>query len=251
MNREEAARLRDEALIRKSVRKYSADPLSGEAASRAVGYAIGAEGPVAEARAAFAALPKDRVKGFGATAPHYIAMYAPDDPSAEISAAFRLEIASLKLSAEGVGSLWMGIARPDKGARESEGMRHVISLAFGAPSEEPHRRGAGEFKRKPLAEITDIKGMDALLEPFRLAPSAMNGQPWRLAKNGDRLDLYVKRPSLAGRVFGEWLWVDAGIALSHLYISLIAEGIAASAFRAEGAPPYGDYRYAMSIAAAI
>ena len=55
-------------------------------------------------------------------------------------------------------------------------------MAFGKPAE-PLYRELSEFKRKPLAEISE--GSDERLEAARLAPSGMNVQNWYfIAKDG-------------------------------------------------------------------
>ncbi|MBQ8744240.1 MAG: hypothetical protein IJZ18_03530, partial [Mailhella sp.] len=63
------------------------------------------------------------------------------------------------------------------------------------------------FKRKPMEQITDKA--DPRLEPARLAPSAVNSQPWFFAHEDDTIHVWCSRK---GRC------LDACIALAHLYV---------------------------------
>ena len=49
---------------------------------------------------------------------------------------------------------------------------------------------------------------DPRLEPARLAPSAVNSQPWYFAHDGDAIHVYCSKKGSR---------LDAGIALAHLY----------------------------------
>ena len=220
----EARRLRDEVFLRKSVRKYFPAQLPEPTLAWAVELCESAEAPLG-GEAAFRVLSGEKVGGFGLKAPHVLAIYATPWPDAILSAAFRAQLACLALSAEGIGSCWMGMARPSVKDRVREGLPYVIGIAFGRPQEAARRSGPEEFKRKPLSEISGGRTNDKILEPLRLAPSAMNRQPWHVMGSGDALDLYVRRPNALGKWFGDSLMVDAGIALSHLYLSMKAEGV--------------------------
>lgn len=57
------------------------------------------------------------------------------------------------------------------------------------------------------------------LEMVRIAPSAVNGQPWRIVYRENRLDFYKTKPSR------DMNRIDMGIALAHFHISCNIEGI--------------------------
>ena len=61
------------------------------------------------------------------------------------------------------------------------------------------------------------------LELVRLAPSAVNGQPWRLVLCGDRVHFYEKR----GRGMASAAWdiqkIDMGIALCHFELGAVLQ----------------------------
>ena len=56
-----------------------------------------------------------------------------------------------------------------------------------------HREGAEQFNRKSLNEISSITDLFHVLEAVRLAPSAMNKQPWYFS--GTAEDVVVSRKS--------------------------------------------------------
>jgi nitroreductase len=91
---------------------------------------------------------------------------------------YALQGVDLHLQSKGYGSLWSGMARP----KESQ-ENYRILLAFGN-STVPLRRGESDFKRKPVVEISNTPpgtGEDnPVASAARLAPSAVNFQPWKL-----------------------------------------------------------------------
>jgi len=89
---------------------------------------------------------------------------------------------------------------------EVEGMKFVIMLAFGHPKGDQLRHDLNGFKRKSMEKITDRA--DARLEPARLAPSAVNSQPWYFTHEGNTIHVHCSRKGSR---------LDAGIALAHLY----------------------------------
>ena len=87
-------------------------------------------------------------------------------------------------------------------------MKFVIMLAFGYPKGDRLRHDLKGFKRKPMEQITEK--CDSRLEPARLAPSAVNSQPWFFAHEGDTIQVYCSRKGSR---------LDTGIALAHLYVA--------------------------------
>jgi hypothetical protein len=147
-----------------------------------------------------------------------------------------LQQMDLWLSAQGLGSCWLGMPNPAPDAAACEGLPFLVMLAFGAPAEEPHRKEISEFKRKTAAEITGITGVEKLVEALRLAPSAVNRQPWYLAGDSSALLLCGKKNNMLQRMmFGDMPRMDMGIALCHLWLTAEKHGIFQS-FEREPAP---------------
>lgn len=155
-----------------------------------------------------------------AKTPHYLAVYAEDDLESLVNASCMLQQMDLWLNAQGLGSCWLGMPNPTPETAKADGLPFVIVLAFGRPAEEPHRKDIAEFKRKPLSEITGLSGMEQLLEPVRLAPSAVNRQPWHLSGSVNSMRLCGKKNNMLQKaMFGDMPYMDMGIALCHLWLS--------------------------------
>jgi len=118
----------------------------------------------------------------------------------------------LFLSGAGLGSCWLGMAKPEK--NEADALPFVISMAFGKP-DEPLYRPVADFKRKPLSEISE--GEDKRLESARLAPSGMNAQNWYFTAEAGHIHCYrlIAAPPLRA-MKDRMACIDMGIALCHI-----------------------------------
>lgn len=153
-------------------------------------------------------------------APHYIAAFSQPKDGYLTNIGFMLQQMDLFLSAKGLGSCWQGIPAPKKELLKSSNLEFVIFIAFGKSKELLHRKSLLGFKRKPLREITDIKGANELLEAARLAPSASNKQPWFFTGNENLIHAYAVKPGFIRAVVAKkYPFIDVGIALCHLKIA--------------------------------
>ena len=122
---------------------------------------------------------------------------------------FLFQQMDLYLQTLGLGVCWLGMGRMNpKTTTAVEGMKFVIMLAFGHPKGDQLRHDLKGFKRKPMEQITDKA--DPRLEPARLAPSAVNSQPWYFTHDGDTIHVYCSKKGSR---------LDAGIALAHLFVA--------------------------------
>ncbi|MCD8249161.1 MAG: nitroreductase family protein [Lachnospiraceae bacterium] len=163
------------------------------------------------------------VKGrFLVKAPYYIAIYSEAREDYRRNAGCLMEQLSLWMLTKGIGSCYQGSARI-RGAGEP-GMEPVMVMAFGYPAE-PLERRREDFRRIEMKKMVTVHGklgpvQKKLLEAARLAPSAMNQQPWRFVSADDRIHLFVKKPGGFGRHVQEnYNLFDAGIAFSHMLIT--------------------------------
>jgi len=92
-------------------------------------------------------------------------------------------------------------------------MKFVIMLAFGYPKGDQLRHDQKDFSRKALEQIADR--LDPRLEPARLAPSAVNSQPWYFTHEGEDIHAY-RIPNDRLDYMNQ---IDMGIALAHLYVT--------------------------------
>ena len=152
-------------------------------------------------------------------APHNIAIYAERSTEALVNLGFVFQQADLYLQSIGLGTCWLGMGKIANEAGEEftehSGMECVMMLAFGK-SEESLRTGTNEFKRKTLAEIADRA--DEKLECARLAPSAVNSQPWYFAHEGNVIHTYCMDRFFRKKFLGDMNKMDVGIALAHIYL---------------------------------
>ena len=146
--------------------------------------------------------------------------------------AFVLEAAARGLDTCWVGGLYSKHALESLVALEGGERIHAIA-ALGHAAEHTTVKerllfGAARAKhRRPAEEIAPGCGAwpewaRAAMEAVRLAPSAMNGQPWRFAMDGDALDLTfagADRPRTSKRV-------DCGIAMLHVEVAAAVAGVA-------------------------
>ena len=88
---------------------------------------------------------------------------------------------------------------------------------------------AWSHQRKSLDELVDRSGLDQApgwmvpaLEAARIAPSAVNRQPWRFRLEPDRITVSVDRPRFE---LGISKRLDCGIAMLHVEVAAMAEGV--------------------------
>lgn len=173
------------------------------------------------------------------TTPQLITIYSEKTDGWLENAGFLFQQMDLYLQSLGLGACWLGMGRMHgKTAAVVEGMQFVIMLAFGHPKGDQLRHDLKDFKRKPLEQIADQA--DPRLEPARLAPSAVNSQPWYFIHEGDTIHAYCIRNGAVGYMNR----IDMGIALAHLYVS---DEEAFRFLKAENAPVIPGYDYIGSI----
>lgn len=164
-----------------------------------------------------------KVKGlFQVKAPYYAALYSEVCEDCQINGGCLMEQLVLYLHTQGIGSCYQGGAKLRE--EEEDGMELLMILAFGYP-EEPLERRRADFKRVELRKLVKTGGpvnrqLKILLEPARLAPSALNQQPWRFVAAENKIHLFVRRPGRVGyqRQLGKSMF-HAGIVLSHMLIA--------------------------------
>jgi nitroreductase len=222
---------------RKSVRKYAPKALEQDALAAIMARTGKLHPFLPEKPAAFRILTEAQVKGMAsAKTAHYLAVYAANEYMAQVNAAFMLQQMDLWFSAQGLGSCWLGMPNAAPEAATCEGLPFLVMLAFGAAAEEIHRADISEFKRKAAEEITSLTGLERLVEALRLAPSAVNRQPWRLAGDLGTLRLCGKKNNMLQKMmFGDMPRMDMGIALCHLWLAAESGGVF-QGFERESAP---------------
>lgn len=153
-------------------------------------------------------------------APYYLLFFSEQKEGYLTNAGFMLQQVDLFLSHHGIGSCWVGLAKPKKEIKKNSDLEYVITLGFGKPDTKLHRESVKEFKRKSLNEIKKGKGKDQLIEAARLAPSATNNQPWFFEVTDDKINVYCNKPNFIKALFYKKInKIDIGIAICHIWLA--------------------------------
>jgi len=192
---------------RKSIRKYEQTPLDDASLAKVREQIAGLKPLFPDIRYSVEIVGK--TKGmFGVTAPHYLVFRSEAKDKSYENVGFIGQQMDLYFSGSGIGSCWLGMAKPEGG--ETNALPPVVCMAFGKPAE-PLHRSLSEFKRKPIAEISE--GTDGRIEAARLAPSGMNAQGWFFVARNSQIHCYRKKPLLP---IGKMDRIDIGIAICHI-----------------------------------
>ena len=218
---------------RKSCRSFTGTPVDGEMIEKILSFEPKPLYPQIKVRMDI--VGKDKVKCICPwTTPQLITVYSEETEGYPENIGFLFQQLDLYLQTLGLGVCWLGLGRMNpKNAPEAEGMKFVIMLAFGHPKGLQLRQDGKEFKRKSMEKITDKA--DPRLEPARLAPSAVNSQPWYFTHEGDTIRVHCSKKGSR---------LDAGIALAHLYA---ANEETFRFFREENVPLLPGYDYIGSV----
>lgn len=154
-------------------------------------------------------------------APYYLAVYSEPLDGYERNAGYMMEQMVLYLTAKGLGSCYLGGSKMKNEYRN--GKKQVILLAFGYPEGKLHRESP-LARRLPLNELCTFKEeageqMKTVLKAARLAPSAMNTQPWRFVVYADRIYVFAKKGRIPIKKYDEMKEFSIGIMLSHIMLA--------------------------------
>ena len=202
---------------RKSIRKFAETPLSAEQLKRVK----------AEMEAATPLLPgeKFQLELSPSKEGWRIFGYCENTPLSNVNLGFLLQQLDLALHLQGLGRLWYGFGRAPRGVKPPKGLSYAMCLKIGMAAE-PLTRELAEFDRQ--ASITDDDTLAELLKPARLAPSAMNSQPWWFSAEGEAIHVWRKQIGLKKLLLGRMNLIDVGISLCHTVLAIEHAGKAFS-----------------------
>lgn len=198
---------------RQSCRSFTGVPVSAELLDAIRAFSMKPLYP--EIKVHWEVVSKDMVRSLCPwTTPQLIAIYSEETDGWLENVGFMFQQMDLYLQSIGLGACWLGLGkmRPNAAPRVA-GMQFAILLAFGNPKEGWKHRQLKDFKRKSLEQIADLA--DSRLEPARLAPSAVNSQPWYFTHGDEAIHVY-RVDSSRLRYMNR---IDMGIALAHLYVA--------------------------------
>ena len=167
----------------------------------------------------------------------YVAAKVEKHPHAEEAFGYSFEKLVLYAWSRGIGTTWIGgtmkreLFEKAVGLKESELMPCISPLGYPAVRmsvrETLMRKGVKADERKPASELffdrafflplyEERKEIADALEMVRLAPSAVNRQPWRIVRQGRVYHFYLKHDKgYVGKATGDLQKVDMGIAVCH------------------------------------
>lgn len=170
---------------------------------------------------------------------YYIGIAVEENDHCWEAAGYALEQVVLYAWSLGFGTTWLGgtmnrgVFERAMGLREQEIMPAVTPIGYPAEKmslrETVMRKGCKADERKPFEEMffegdfhTPLSKQRAgklteVLEAVRMAPSAVNRQPWRLLVTDDAVHFYGKK--WLGGVLGDMQKIDLGIALCHFALA--------------------------------
>ncbi|MDO5426155.1 MAG: nitroreductase family protein [Eubacteriales bacterium] len=167
---------------------------------------------------------KEKVNGFAnVTAPYYAALYSEKKEKSDMNAGYLMEHLSLYLESKGIGTCFLGMASKKDAEEEEEGRSFVILLAFGLPKNSGVRKNY-EANRLSMEELCAYKEtpkvwVRQVLEAARLAPSALNAQPWRFVVYENRVHIFSKKPLTAKGKMGHLQELNFGIMFANVMVT--------------------------------
>ena len=167
---------------------------------------------------------KEKVSGLtNVRAPYYAAFYSEKKERSDMNAGFLMEYLSLYLESRGLGTCFLGTASKKDKEEEEAGRSFVMILAFGKPKNAAGRKDYDvnrlsleklcAYKESPKAQIRQ------LLEAARLAPSAMNVQPWRFVVYENRIHVFSKKPMDAKGMAGKYTEFNFGVMFANVMVA--------------------------------
>jgi nitroreductase len=199
--------------IRRSAKKYDMTPLDNQVLEDIKQY-VAATKQLDGQNARFEIVSAHAVRN--ASVPHYILAYCNGTGAAYANVGYVLQKADLYIQSIGLGSWWIGMQKP-KEKRDD----FCILLGFGKTSVEP-RKGEQDFSRLPINEISNAD--NTIAKAARLAPSAVNSQPWKLYFEYGKVTIkYISR-GMMGMILKKMNKIDVGIVARHVETALLHEG---------------------------
>ena len=206
---------------RKSIRKYDSVPLDEEILAEISEYLMNVKTLFPNIKTEMRIYEQKEVKTLLAIkAPHYLLFFSETEEGYLTNAGYMIQQVDLFLSSNGIGSCYLGMAKPTKEVKKSTDLEYVMMLAFGDPAEPVYRENISEFTRNSLPQVSSNADNDNILEAARLAPSATNSQPWFFTGNSDIINVYcAKHNAIKAIIYEKLNKLDMGIALCHMSIA--------------------------------
>jgi nitroreductase len=134
---------------------------------------------------------------FAVHAPYYIAFFSNEAPKYLMNSGYMIQQMSLYLTTIGLGSCIIGSTRIRKEYQKRNGKRLIALMAFGK-AKGAITRQKNEARRCRMEELCVCKEAPGkwtrqILEAGRMAPSAMNLQPWRFVVLKEKIHIFSRK----------------------------------------------------------
>ncbi|MEE0955666.1 MAG: nitroreductase family protein [Eubacterium sp.] len=211
---------------RKSVRSFTNEAVSEEILDKIREQFNQILAPFGKVKADYSVL--DNRKGqlrmlsmFSVKAPYYLAFYSDQSRKHMMNIGYLMEEMVLFLTTLGLGTCFIGSRRVKKDDQTKGDLSLVGLVAFGHAKGDVYRKSV-DASRLPMDEICIFKEvprqwMQQLLEAARLAPSALNSQPWRFVVYDNRIHIFCKKHKAENMTPREEL--EFGIMLANLQVA--------------------------------
>lgn len=172
--------------------------------------------------------------GIISKAPAWLALISDGKAKSTLCCAMEAEKAVISMTAAGLGTCWIGgtfkLKDIEKAVPLNEGEKVAAIIPFGIPA--AHKRFievlqgsmARSRSRKPFDKLFSLSPDTPqcyikVLEAVRLAPSAVNAQPWRISVDSRGNATFTSATDNA------YTMLDMGIALAHFTLAAASLGI--------------------------
>lgn len=211
--------------VRKSVRNYVKEPLPAKVLEGIIEQFDHISGLFGGIETELVIL--DNIQGqhkflgmLGVNAPYYLLLYSEEKDRAMMNAGYLMEQISLYLYTQGIGNCFLGVPILKKTYRVRGEKKLMSVLAFGIAKGSCHRKHM-DAKRLELNDLCVFKEaprqwMKQLLEAARMAPSALNTQPWRFVVFDNRIHVFSKKHAVDR--LGKWDELNFGIMFSNMQV---------------------------------
>ena len=209
--------------VRKSVRSYTGEALSPQLLDKVKAHYRELTGLFGGIETEISVLDNRRgqqrmLSLFSVKAPYYLVFYSEEAPRYLRNMGYLMEQMVLYMCSLGIGTCFIGSNKIKKELQEKDGRKMVGIVAFGK-SKGSHVRKQAEAKRLSIDQLCIFKEvprqwMRQLLESARLAPSAMNDQPWRFVVYDNRIHIFSKKHK--AEQLRKWDEVNFGIMFANL-----------------------------------
>jgi len=160
-----------------------------------------------------------------------IAFYSEEKPLNLENIGFIGQQLDLELQSKGLGICWWGMKKPNRNFKSADGLACIITMTAGNPKNAETRTYPDGFDRKAIADIVigtlpEPCDLHRLIEAVRVAPSAVNLQPWLIKQTDNKFDFYLRPPkAFMEKMIKGLRRIDMGIAMAHFFVQAKADGL--------------------------